>query len=293
MQDKMQQVDWVGLLLGNSGSGPAASLCLDDGQVFFDIGDRVRFCTRDGEMMSGTVEKLNPRRASVRCGADCRLVPYADLDHLCAATAAARRPRASRLIEVASQARELMDRHGLKEWTVRFSTAQKKMGECRPRQRLILLSRHHCVNGSPDEVVDTILHEIAHALAGPGTGHGPAWKAIARRIGATPKSCAPESDGARRLREAAKGNFRAGDSVSFTARGAYWTGVIVRMNPKRAKVKCGEVSWSVPYTWLTPPPEPGFTTKAQDRARTLLLRLLGNFVLRWKIDMNFYSIICQ
>jgi hypothetical protein len=37
------------------------------------------------------------------------------------------------------------------------------------------------------EVMDTILHEIAHALT-PG-GHTKAWKATAAAIGATPKRC--------------------------------------------------------------------------------------------------------
>ena len=31
-----------------------------------------------------------------------------------------------------------------------------------------------------------LLHEIAHALAGVKHGHGPAWKAVCRRIGADP-----------------------------------------------------------------------------------------------------------
>lgn len=108
------------------------------------------------------------------------------------------------------------------------------------------------MNGPPDQVTDTILHEIAHALAGPAARHGPAWKSIARRLGATPKSCAPENDGARRRLEAVRANFRAGDSVSFIARGQLHTGVIVRMNPKRAKVKCGDTAWSVPYAQLSP-----------------------------------------
>jgi predicted SprT family Zn-dependent metalloprotease len=39
-----------------------------------------------------------------------------------------------------------------------------------------------------DEVRDTILHEIAHALA-PGDGHGPKWRMTCLRIGARPKRC--------------------------------------------------------------------------------------------------------
>lgn len=45
--------------------------------------------------------------------------------------------------------------------------------------------------------------------------------------------------------------FEVGDDVvSFITRGTLHTGTIVRMNPKRAKVKCGDVAWSVPYPKL-------------------------------------------
>jgi predicted SprT family Zn-dependent metalloprotease len=39
------------------------------------------------------------------------------------------------------------------------------------------------------EVRDTLLHEIAHALAGPLAGHGLAWRELALKVGATPKRC--------------------------------------------------------------------------------------------------------
>ena len=99
-----------------------------------------------------------------------------------------------RLLEVAEQARALMDQHGLEEWTFRFSAAQRKLGECREREKVILLSRRHAVSGTPGEVRDTILHEIAHAIAGAKARHGPAWKLVAKRIGATPRARAEESE---------------------------------------------------------------------------------------------------
>ena len=247
----MPKSDWIELLEGKPEGNRAPSTRLDDAQVCFEIGDRVRFLSADGGCMTGIVEKLNPKRAKVRCGADVWIVPYAGLDHESGSTARDRRIRLTRLKEVAAQARELMDRHGLGEWSLRFTSAQKKLGECRPRQKLVLLSRTHAVNGQPGQVTDTILHEIAHALAGTGAGHGPAWKAIASRLGASPKSCAPESDEKRLHREAAKAKFRTGDTVSFIGRQTLRTGVIVRMNPKRAKVKCGDVMWSVPYAKLS------------------------------------------
>ena len=49
------------------------------------------------------------------------------------------------------------------------------------------------LEGSEEQVRDTVLHEIAHAIAGHEAGHGPLWKATARRIGATPRAKTYES----------------------------------------------------------------------------------------------------
>ena len=224
---------------------------IEDRQVLFEVGDRVRFPTADGTL-TGTVEKLNPVRARVRCGADVWTVPYARLDHACRSRGEERAQRVARLEGVATLTRDLMDRNGLPDWSFRFSSARQKLGECRAREKLIVLSRTHAAEGTPADVRDTILHEIAHALAGPGAGHGPAWKAIARRLGARPASRAHESDGARRAREAARTRFRLGDTVEFTGRGEVRTGVIERMNPKRARVRSGDAVWFVPYPRLRP-----------------------------------------
>ena len=247
---QLPDVDWAELLLDIGVAEGSAALRREDAQVFFEVGDAVRFSATGRGTRTGTIEKLNPMRASVRCDDGAWRVPYVGLQHVCALTTTSRRSRAARLKEVATEARTLMNRHGLEGWTLRFNSAKTKLGECRQRQKLIRLSRTHAVNDPPDQVTDTILHEIAHALAGPAARHGPAWKAIARRVGATPKSCAPERDETRRLRETARTKFRTGDSVSFIARGKLRAGVIVRLNPKRAKVRCGDVAWSVPYPRL-------------------------------------------
>jgi hypothetical protein len=42
-----------------------------------------------------------------------------------------------------------------------------------------------------EEIRDTLLHEIAHAIAGHKAGHGAEWKAVCRRIGAKPN---PKAD---------------------------------------------------------------------------------------------------
>ena len=53
---------------------------------------------------------------------------------------------------------------------------------------MIRIGRAHALDASEAEIRDTILHEIAHALAGPEARHGARWKAIARRIDATPRA---------------------------------------------------------------------------------------------------------
>ena len=223
---------------------------VDRAQARFEAGDAVRFAARDGSRKTGAIEKLNPKRARVRCADGAWDVPYRLLDHLEESRGGGKEER---LVEVAREARALMDEHGLHEWTFRFSAARGRLGECRERQRLIRLSRRHAVNGDPREVRDTILHEIAHALAGAKARHGPAWKAIARRLGATPKARAEEGEDARAGREAAKARFRAGMEVSFRTRGGQLrTGTIVRMNPKRARVDCGGGAYLVPYPALEP-----------------------------------------
>lgn len=221
-----------------------------DKQILFDAGDEVWFSAAGKGRLRGSVQKLNPTRAKVRCGAEFWNVPYGRLNHVCELKAEERNIRMVRLMEVDAQARDLMDRHGLADWSFRFNDAEKKLGVCRYREKRILISRRHAVDGARDQVTDTILHEIAHALAGPRAAHGPDWKTIARQLGATPKSCAPETEQTRDQREIAKAKFKTGDSVSFNIRGQARSGVVERMNPKRAKVRCLDAVWSVPYARL-------------------------------------------
>ena len=85
-------------------------------------------------------------------------------------------------------ARTLMNEHGLIDWTFRFDHARRRFGSCQPRRRWITLSAPLTLLNTEDEVRDTILHEIAHALT-PGAGHNAAWRAACRRIGANPVRC--------------------------------------------------------------------------------------------------------
>lgn len=87
-------------------------------------------------------------------------------------------------------ARALLDEHGLAAvgWRFAWSNGLNTLGHCCWRSRTISLSRHFVRLNDHDMVRLTVLHEIAHALAGPGTGHGPTWRRHARRLGVPPRA---------------------------------------------------------------------------------------------------------
>jgi len=96
------------------------------------------------------------------------------------------------LNDAAAHARNLMETHGLTEWTFGFDNAKRRCGCCSYMKKKITLSRYYVELNEAAEVHDTILHEIAHALT-PGAKHGPTWRAVAHRIGARPQRCADAS----------------------------------------------------------------------------------------------------
>src|SRR3954469_529740 len=86
-------------------------------------------------------------------------------------------------------ARELT-KHGLHGWTFALADTKRRLGACKFRSKRIEIAEYYARNSPPESVLDTLLHEIAHALAGPAARHGLAWKAVAIRLGATPRACA-------------------------------------------------------------------------------------------------------
>ena len=109
----------------------------------------------------------------------------------------------------------LLRQHGLTNWTFRFDNARRRFGSCKYGSRQITLSRSLVYLNDVDQVRDTILHEIAHALT-PGANHGPRWQEACARIGALPKRCYTD------------------DAVRSPPR-----------TPPRFKVGCGACNWWV------------------------------------------------
>lgn len=85
---------------------------------------------------------------------------------------------------------ELMGFHGLTDWTFGFNRRKRSMGLCLYKLRAIELSVYFVRRNNHEEIRDTILHEIAHALVGPEHGHNSVWKQKCVEIGAKPNRCA-------------------------------------------------------------------------------------------------------
>lgn len=83
--------------------------------------------------------------------------------------------------------RRLMKKHRLGDWYFDWSRSKRSMGKCNFTRKLITLSSYIVALNDWATVKESVLHEIAHALAGPEVGHGPAWKAACEAIGARPE----------------------------------------------------------------------------------------------------------
>lgn len=84
-----------------------------------------------------------------------------------------------------------MEWHGLTQqsWTVKYDHARARAGQCRHRAKVLSFSRNLIARRSPAEMRNTLLHEIAHALAGPSHGHDRTWRAHALQIGCNGQRC--------------------------------------------------------------------------------------------------------
>ncbi len=97
-----------------------------------------------------------------------------------------------RLADAFVMAQELLDLHRLVDWRVEFDQAKTRAGVCRPHRKVIGLSAPLTRLHGADEVRDTVLHEIAHALVDPRHGHDSVWRAKAREIGCSATRCLPQ-----------------------------------------------------------------------------------------------------
>lgn len=68
-------------------------------------------------------------------------------------------------------------------WSFGFDRARTRAGQCDYGRQRITVSRHLAERFDDDDIHQVLLHEVAHAIAGPRAGHGAAWKRAARELG--------------------------------------------------------------------------------------------------------------
>jgi hypothetical protein len=89
----------------------------------------------------------------------------------------------SELQRVRRWAEALIASHLDDSWTFAFDNAKRRAGLCDYTRKRISVSRYLAARYDDDTNHQTLLHEVAHALAGADAAHGPRWKTVARELG--------------------------------------------------------------------------------------------------------------
>jgi len=85
----------------------------------------------------------------------------------------------------------LLEEYGLDQqgWTFDWHSLKKVAGRCNYVARLITLSHSYASHNDERLVENTLRHEVAHALVGPGQHHNQVWKRKALEVGCTAERC--------------------------------------------------------------------------------------------------------
>lgn len=160
--------------------------------------------TKTGKTTSGLIEKFKPLGLKTLVIDECQMMK----NHLSNRTQAIRDlvrnsesapekltkdQKTKKISRVEMIARDLMRYHGLENrFTLEFNpnkTNNLGLCCCKPDKDgtirgQIILDRYFAEHSSDDEIIEIILHEIAHAIT-PGAGHRPIWTDTAKIIGAS------------------------------------------------------------------------------------------------------------
>lgn len=90
-------------------------------------------------------------------------------------------------IDAEKLAKELMQEHMplliTGGWTFGWHNSVRAFGTCHYGNKTISLSQSLVAMNDAERVKRTVLHEIAHAIAGKKAGHGRTWQRICRELG--------------------------------------------------------------------------------------------------------------
>lgn len=91
---------------------------------------------------------------------------------------------------------EEMDKWGLctSGWRFILDRAKTRNGACSHFRKIIQLSKWYIRLNEEHNILDTIRHEIAHALVDSSHGHDDTWKLKCIEVGAKPERCKSKKD---------------------------------------------------------------------------------------------------
>ena len=162
-----------------------------------------------------------------------------------------------------SLCRNLLDSHGLNDWAVLYDKKTMRLGACNYQFKTIFLSTHWTGIQEESEVKETILHEIAHALVGPGHGHDVYWSIQARKIGAKPYSCLDIHKGRRIFEAASTDTF-----TKYLCDRCNTEQIIIKSVPLGEniilKLECNHMVRVLPSDLLPKKPTDNWTLKSKD-----------------------------
>jgi predicted SprT family Zn-dependent metalloprotease len=162
---------------------------IDPRRASFHPGDRVQFVGK-GVIVTGLLARVNPKRAHVIAedGREYR-VAYATLQQVDTRPTATISRTVAELDAIAQHARELLAQHHLALWSFRFDNGRTRAGSCQYGTQVISLAYEFAKHAPAEEIHDTILHEIAHALVGKAHHHDDVWRTQAIALGCSGKRC--------------------------------------------------------------------------------------------------------
>jgi predicted SprT family Zn-dependent metalloprotease len=94
----------------------------------------------------------------------------------------------NKLTQIEIMAHDLIKYH-CPFYQFQWDNGKRRYGYCNFHTKTISISKVLAFLNSIEASLDTILHEISHALSGFNAGHGPQWKQQAQALGCNPTAC--------------------------------------------------------------------------------------------------------
>lgn len=73
-------------------------------------------------------------------------------------------------------------------WAFKTNRRKRALGICNYTKKTIEISEHYLAVNTKEQILDTVRHEVAHAIAGVEANHGPKWRQVHRALGGSGKA---------------------------------------------------------------------------------------------------------